>query len=81
MPNPWACFGGRRVGDPYEAVMADDKPPLEIQQAAAKVQAWLDSQKPVATSQPRERAVDRFARTPRSDTPAPQPPWKDPRTT
>jgi hypothetical protein len=59
--------------------MADEKPPLEIQQAAAKVQAWLDSQKPAAASQPRERAVDRFARMPRSDVPPQMPAWRDPR--
>jgi hypothetical protein len=59
--------------------MPDDKPPFEIQRAAAKVQAWLDSQKPAAASQPRERAVDRFARMPRIDTPPQMPPWRDPR--
>ena len=47
---------------------ADDHPPPEIQRKAAEVQAWLDSRKP-AQSQLQERAVDKFRRTIRSDTP------------
>jgi len=60
-------------------VMADNTPPPEVQRAAAIVDAWLDSQKRPTTAQPRERAVDRFARMPRSDVSAKMPDWKDPR--
>jgi hypothetical protein len=59
--------------------MADNTPPPEVQRAAAIVDAWLDSQKKPAASQPRERAVDRFARMPRSDVPPQMPAWRDPR--
>jgi hypothetical protein len=61
-------------------MMADNTPPPEVQRAAAIVDAWLDSQKkPATTAQPVERAVDRFARTPRSDVPPQMPAWRDPR--
>jgi hypothetical protein len=59
--------------------MTTNEPPEDVKRAAAIVDAWLESQKKPATAQPRERAVDRFARMPRSDTPAKMPDWKDPR--
>jgi hypothetical protein len=54
----------------------DDRPPLEIQQSAAKVQAWLDRR---PQPQPRENAFDKFARMSRSDTPPVMPAWSDQR--
>jgi hypothetical protein len=56
----------------------DDRAPPEIQQAAAKVQNWLDSRKP--TTQPRpETAAERFKRAREIDQ-SKMPAWKDPRT-
>jgi hypothetical protein len=60
--------------------MADGQPPIEIQQAAAKVQSWLDSRKPASPPRP-ETAAERFRKMPRADVPAAMPSWKDPRGT
>jgi hypothetical protein len=58
--------------------MANDPPP-EVKRAAEVVDRWLKNQPGVlntGTPQPRpERAVDRFKRMPRNDTPAPMPAW------
>jgi hypothetical protein len=59
--------------------MADNTPPPEVQRAAAIVDAWLDSQKKPTASQPRDRAVDRFAKIVRKDVPDRYPDWRDPR--
>jgi hypothetical protein len=62
--------------------MPDDRtPPLEIQEAARKLDAWLKGQPPVGANAPRpETAAERFARLPRSDRPAVLPPWRPPTT-
>jgi hypothetical protein len=56
-----------------------DSPPPDIVEADAKVRKWVREQEDKAAQPRLERAVDRFRRHVRSDTPAPQPPWKDPR--
>jgi hypothetical protein len=57
--------------------MTGHPPPPDVQEAAAKVQAWLDQQKPAASAVTRapETAIDRFKRTARPDDPPVMPPW------
>jgi hypothetical protein len=57
---------------------SNDQAPPDVQEAARKVQGWLDRQQQATQPRP-ERAVDRFARMPRSDVPPKMPDWKDPR--
>jgi hypothetical protein len=62
----------------------NNQPPPHVAAAAKIVDEWLRGQPgvlDVGKPQPQrpETAAERFKRTPRSDTPAPQPPWKDPR--
>jgi len=60
--------------------MSDHRqPPPDVQQAAAKVQSWLDRQQQAAQPQRIQSAVDRFKAMPRQDTPPEMPAWKDPR--
>jgi hypothetical protein len=49
-----------------------------VQEAAAKVQSWLDRQQQ-ATQPQRVDAFDKFARTVRSDSPPVMPSWKEAR--
>lgn len=57
-------------------------PPAHVASAAKVVDDWLKQQPPAgASAAPREAsAIERFKLIPRSDNPAPQPEWKDPRT-
>jgi hypothetical protein len=57
--------------------MADVTPPPDSVEADAKVRKWIREQEDKAARAPVERAVDRFARMPRSDTPPKMPAWKD----
>jgi hypothetical protein len=58
-----------------------DVPPKEIEEAAAKVRAYLDSQKAAtATPAPKQlTAAERFMAAARVDQPPAMPPWRDPR--
>jgi hypothetical protein len=58
---------------------AGNLPPPDVQQAAAKVQSWLDRQQQSPQPQRVESAVDRFKAMPRSDSPPRMPDWTDPR--
>jgi hypothetical protein len=55
-----------------------DLPPLDVHAHALKIQGHLRAQ---SNAQPQrvESAADKFKRLPRSDTPAPAEPWRDPR--
>jgi hypothetical protein len=54
-----------------------DHPPPEIEEAATKVRAWLESQKAGATPAPKElSAAERFAKRVAKDTPEVHPDWK-----
>lgn len=52
-----------------------NNPPPDVQQAAAKVQAWIDRNKPGGAAPPRESAFEKFRRLPRADVPATMPAW------
>jgi hypothetical protein len=53
---------------------AGNLPPPDVQQAAAKVQSWLDRQQQAPQPQ-RVDAFDKFQRLERSDSPPPMPAW------
>jgi len=55
-----------------------DDPPPEIQQAAAKVQSWLDSRKATAVQPRPATAAERFKRA-RDIDQSKMPAWRDPR--
>jgi hypothetical protein len=52
----------------------NDQAPADVQEAARKVQSWLDRQQQATQPRP-ERAIDKFRRTIRSDTPPVMPAW------
>jgi hypothetical protein len=56
------------------------QPPPHVAEAARTVDQWLREQE-AHDKQPQrvESAFDKFKRLPRSDTPAPAEPWRDPR--
>jgi hypothetical protein len=55
----------------------DDQPPPDVQEAARKVQAWVDRPKPEPQSQPQPQlnATERFKATVRADDPPLMPAW------
>lgn len=55
-----------------------DNAPPDVQQAAAKVRAWLDAQKPASPPPRVETAVERFKRA-RDIDQSKMPAWRDPR--
>jgi hypothetical protein len=60
-----------------------DKPPPEVERAAAVVDAWLKNQPGIiaggATAPRPQTAAERFSKMVRPDRPAVMPAWKDPR--
>lgn len=78
-PARRGCRAGFQRG--FAMTDTNDRSPPEVQAAAKVVDKWVrEREQQQAQSQPQERAVDKFRRTVRQDTPPVMPSWKDPRT-